>query len=139
MILNDTEHENNDFLVFNPEFIKSRGISAIKGRISVKKPSATIKLTNEYKAFFFDTLGRITTSFETKRMNDTLWREYIYNGKGYLIYQSFGTKSRFNYTTYNYDELARLVGVEEFERENDFAGIPKTVPYKRKTLKLVKS
>ncbi len=133
MVLNDSEHLNDDVIVFNPEFIRSRGISIIKGRVSVKKPSATIKLTNDYRAFFFDTLGRITTSFETTRSYDTLWREYIYNGKGFLIYQSFGTRARFNYTTYNYDEMGRLVGVEEFQRENDFMGIPKTNLFKKRT------
>jgi hypothetical protein len=133
MILNDTEYINEDILVFNPAFIKSQGIQSIKGRISVKRPNSTIRTTNDYREYFFDTLGRIVSSYESNSYRDTLWREYFYNGKGYLIYQSSGTKSKYNYSSYQYDDEGRIVGIEDYERENDYLGIPKTKLLKKRT------
>lgn len=131
MVLNDLESLDQSKIAFNVDFIKSHGIKSIWGNVSIKKPNAVIRSTPYKQAYFFDSLGRISYSLETQSSSDTLWRHYFYNGKGQLIYQSFGTKTKFSYFTYQFDEKGRLVGFEEFFRQDDYRGIPITKQVKK--------
>ncbi len=133
VIVNDVLSIDNADIVFNPEFIKRYKIKSIKGRISTKKPKQAIRKTNLHCAYFFDTLGRITRSYEAKNYYDTLYRSYYYNDKGRLIYQSVEDNNFLRYESYLWDNQGRITAVEVFERRNDRMGIPYTKSVKNES------
>ncbi len=116
MISNELDCLDEATIVFNSEFIKRNKIKSIKGRVSVKKPRQAIRTTNLFTHYFFDENGRVTSSFEQNDFGTVVWRKYVYNDKGYLIYQSVGGQWDFNYTTYLFDDSIRVVAKDEFAR-----------------------
>lgn len=133
MLVNDLGSIDESALVFAPEFIRTHNIKSVKGRISIKKPNATIRTTNLYQAYFFDEQGRILSSFEMKSQTDTLWRKYFYNDKGHLIYQSWDQKGEMFFTTYLRDDSLRITAKEDFVRRTDYMGIPFTKALKKES------
>ena len=124
MISNELDCLDEATIVFNSEFIKLNKIKSIKGRVSVKKPRQAIRTTNMFTQYFFDENGRVTSSFEQNDFGSEIWRKYVYNDKGYLIYQSVGTQWEIKYSTYLFDDSIRLVAKDDFERKEDNMGIP---------------
>jgi hypothetical protein len=126
MISNELDCFDEAAIVFSPEFIKQNKIKSIQGRISIKKPLQTIRTTNLFTQYFFDENGRVTSSFEQNDFGKEVWRKYVYNDNGYLIYQSVGNQWDFKYTTYLFDDSIRVVAKDEFARKEDNMGIPNT-------------
>ncbi len=127
MVLNPDLSLDNAPMVFNPELIKHYQIKSIKGRISTKKPKQTIRQTNLYAEYVFDSLGRISYSYEMQSLYDTLFHRYFYNDKGRLIYQSEEDRNHIVFTSYLWDGAGRIAEIESFERKKDALGIPTTL------------
>ena len=71
--------------------------------------------TDYRHVFEFDTLGRISVIYETKKddgTEDTVFQIYQYNTKEELIYFSRGTRKSYRYVLYLYDEKSALVSSE---------------------------
>lgn len=129
MFVNKNGEQLAENVVFDTNFIRINKIKSINGRFSFKKNGSEMRESNFWQVFKFDTLGRITQSFETRKddgSTDTVWNTYFYNDKGLQIYHSKGYKEFFNYTTTVYDSLKRIVMIEEFQRKPDLYGIPIT-------------
>jgi hypothetical protein len=127
MVLNKNGEQLSDLVEFNPEFIRANKIKSINGRFTYKKTGSVMRETNFWHVFTFDTLGRIVQSYETRKddgTRDTIWNNYFYNDRGFLIYQSIGSKDNYEYTTTVYNSEGRVTSIEKFQRHKDLYGIP---------------
>jgi hypothetical protein len=127
ILANKSREQLSEDMVFNPEFIKSKKIRSINGRFTYKRPGSVMRETNYWQIFEFDTLGRITQSYETRKddgTTDTVWNKYFYNDKGLLIYHSVGDQQFYNYRSTVYDEEKRIKSIDEYKRQPDIYGIP---------------
>lgn len=122
LVINDVFSIDTAPLVFNAAQVHEKKIRAIKGRVSIKKPKGPIEKTNLYTAYFFDSLGRISNSYEMDSRKDTTFHRYFYNDRGQLIYQSIEYRRAFSYETYLWDQNAQISAIEYFERVVDGAG-----------------
>lgn len=85
--------------------------------------------TNYWHIYEFDSLGRISRSYETRKDDgtlDTIWTNYFYNDKGLPIYKSEGSHTFYKYTSTVFDSLKRVVSIEDFTRSPDLYGTPIT-------------
>ncbi len=124
---NQNGEQLSDNWVFNAEFIKERKIKSINGRFTLKRAGYPMRETNYWQIFEFDSLGRISQSYETRKDDgtlDTVWTKYFYNDKGLLIFESMGTHEFFSYKTTVFNQNKEIILVEEYRRAIDFTGIP---------------
>lgn len=126
MVLNGELAMDETSVAFNSEFISRYQIKSIEGRISTKRPKQTIRRTNLHCGYFFDSHGRISSSYEQKSYRDTIFNRYFYNDRGRLIYKSKEDKVSLRYESYLWDEKGRIKEIEIFERKKDKMGIPYT-------------
>lgn len=97
---------------FSPEFIRLNKIKMLTGFYTYKKPGETMKNTQYKQVYQFDTLGRLISSFETRKddgTKDTTWNLYKYSEKGKLIEHRKGDGKGFTVTNYDYDTNGRIV------------------------------
>jgi hypothetical protein len=121
---------------FNETFIKENKIREIRGRYTVKNPGVPMREMNEYHVFEFDTLGRLMRIYETRKSDgsaDTMYHKYFYNGKGHMIYHSYGSKSKWRYWTYLYDAKGRMVSYDIFRQFLEYDGNIKSLKEKTQT------
>ena len=92
---------------FNTDFIRSNKVHKLNGKFTYKKPGDMMRETQYKYVYEFDSLGRLSTSFETRKDDgtvDTTWNVYLYNQKNQLIEHKRGDGKGFTSTGYEYDE-----------------------------------
>ncbi|MCE2713470.1 MAG: hypothetical protein LW688_13185 [Cryomorphaceae bacterium] len=97
---------------FNQEFIRDNGIHKLNGIFTYKKPGEVMRQTDYKYVYEFDTLGRLTASFETRKDDgtmDTTWNKYVYSEKGELIEHKKGDGKGFTATTFEFDTNSRVI------------------------------
>lgn len=104
---------------FSQEFIQENKIKILNGQFTYKKPGEVMR-TTEYKYVYeFDSLGRLITTFETRKddgTSDTTWNKYLYSADDLLIEHKKGDGKGFTSTTYEFDEKGRVTR-ESYVRE----------------------
>ena len=92
---------------FNTDFIRSNKVHKLNGKFTYKKPGDMMRETQYKYVYEFDSMGRLSTSFETRKDDgtvDTTWNVYLYNQKNQLIEHKRGDGKGFTSTGYEYDE-----------------------------------
>lgn len=104
---------------FNQDFIKENRIHFLNGQFTYKKPGEVMR-TTEYKYVYeFDSLGRLTSTFETRKDDgtaDTTWNKYSYTTNDLLIEHKKGDGKGFTSTTFEFDDKGRITR-ESYVRE----------------------
>lgn len=124
-LLNDKGQVFTDEPFFNPSIIRENKIKSINGRYSYKPPGKPMRETNYWRIYEFDTLGRIVRAYETKADDgsaDTVFFNYVYNGKGQLIYKGIGNEKTFYYTSYFFNQDGILESTELYLQNKNYAG-----------------
>jgi hypothetical protein len=104
---------------FSQEFIKENKIKTLNGVFTYKKPGEVMRSTEYKYVYEFDSLGRYTTSYETRKddgTTDTTWNKYVYSENDLLIEHKKGDGKGFTSTTYEYDDKNRITR-ESYVRE----------------------
>ncbi len=92
---------------FNTDFIRSNKVHKLNGKFTYKKPGEMMRETEYMYVYEFDTTGRLSYSFETRKDDgtiDTTWNVYLYNQENLLIEHKRGDGKGFTSTGYEYDE-----------------------------------
>ena len=92
---------------FNTDFIRSNKVHKLNGRFTYKKAGDMMRETNYNYVYEFDSLGRITSTFETRKDDgtvDTTWNVYRYNQANLLIEHKRGDGKGFTSIGYEYNE-----------------------------------
>lgn len=92
---------------FNSDFIRSNKVHKLNGKFTYKKPGDMMRETQYKYVYEFDSLGRLRSSFETRKDDgtiDTTWNVYLYNQENRLIEHKRGDGKGFTSTGYEYDE-----------------------------------
>lgn len=92
---------------FNTDFIRSNKVHKLNGKFTYKKPGDMMRETQYKYVYEFDSLGRLSSSFETRKDDgtvDTTWNVYLYNQENLLIEHKRGDGKGFTSTGYEYDE-----------------------------------
>lgn len=97
---------------FNQEFIRDNRIHKLNGVFTYKKPGEVMRQTEYKYVYEFDSLGRLVSSFETRKddgTQDTTWNKYFYSEKGEMIEHKKGDGKGFTSTTFEFDEEGRII------------------------------
>jgi hypothetical protein len=97
---------------FNQEFIRDNRIHKLNGVFTYKKPGEVMRQTEYKYVYEFDSVGRLTSSFETRKddgTQDTTWNKYFYSDKGDMIEHKKGDGNGFTSTTFEFDEEGRII------------------------------
>ena len=97
---------------FSPDFIRLNKIKSLTGQYTYKKPGETMKNTQFKQVYQFDTLGRLTSSYETRKddgTKDTTWHIFKYDKDGNVTEYRKGDIKGFFVTNYTYDTDGRVV------------------------------
>lgn len=97
---------------FNQEFIRDNRIHKLNGVFTYKKPGEVMRQTEFKYVYEFDSIGRLTASFETRKddgTEDTTWNKYFYSEKGDMIEHKKGDGKGFTSTTFEFDEAGRII------------------------------
>ncbi|MBI1838250.1 MAG: hypothetical protein HYR91_13395 [Flavobacteriia bacterium] len=100
---------------FNETFIRKNKIKKMTGKYTVKKPGDVMRPTEFKYVFYFDTLGHVTSTFETKNENgfkDTIINIYEYSSENLLAIHWRNDSHGFTSKHYKYDSLKRIVSEE---------------------------
>jgi hypothetical protein len=92
---------------FNVDFIRENKVHKLNGKFTYKKPGDMMRETQYMYVYEFDSLGRLSSSFETRKDDgtiDTTWNVYLYNPENLLIEHKRGDGKGFTSTGYEYDE-----------------------------------
>ncbi len=92
---------------FNVDFIHENKVHKLNGKFTYKKPGDMMRETQYMYVYEFDSLGRLSSSFETRKDDgtiDTTWNVYLYNPENLLIEHKRGDGKGFTSTGYEYDE-----------------------------------
>lgn len=92
---------------FNTDFIRSNKVHKLNGKFTYKKPGDMMRETQYKYVYEFDSMGRLSSSFETRKDDgtlDTTWNVYLYNQENLLIEHKRGDGKGFTSTGYEYDE-----------------------------------
>jgi hypothetical protein len=92
---------------FNTDFIRSNKVHKLNGKFTYKKPGDMMRETQYKYVYEFDSMGRLSSSFETRKDDgtvDTTWNLYLYNQENLLIEHKRGDGKGFTSTGYEYDE-----------------------------------
>ena len=99
-----------DFPNFNREFIRLNAIKSIKGNYTYKRQGEVMKATTYSYVYAFDTLGRLTSTVETRQddgTKDSVWTWYYYDEHHNLMELKKGNYASSSFTRYTYDEVGR--------------------------------
>lgn len=97
---------------FNQDFIRDNRIHKLNGMFTYKKPGEVMRQTEYKYVYEFDSLGRLVSSFETRKddgTQDTTWNKYFYSEKGEMIEHKKGDGKGFTSTTFEFDEEGRII------------------------------
>ncbi|MCE2713625.1 MAG: hypothetical protein LW688_13985 [Cryomorphaceae bacterium] len=97
---------------FSPEFIRLNKIRSLTGQYTFKKAGEAMKNTQYKYVYMFDTLGRLSGSYETRKddgSKDTTWNLYSYNPSGWMTEHRKGDGKGFTVTNYDYDTNGRII------------------------------
>ncbi len=100
---------------FDTAFIHQNHIQSIGGNYSIKKEADMIRPTNDFFRYEFDTLGRLTETFEVRFKNDrkdTLFNHYEYNSNGKIVLHRKTENGGITAYHYVYDSLGRVIKTE---------------------------
>jgi hypothetical protein len=92
---------------FNTDFIRANKVNKLNGKFTYKKQGDMMRETQYMYVYEFDSLGRLSSSFETRKDDgtvDTTWNVYLYNGQNQLTEHKRGDGIGFTSTGYEYDE-----------------------------------
>jgi len=73
---------------FNEKFIRTNKVKSLKGEFTFKKIGDIMRKTEFNSVYFFDSLGRLSSTFETRNedeIKDTIQNIYEYSAKNQLI------------------------------------------------------
>jgi hypothetical protein len=104
---------------FNQEFIRENKIHFLNGQFTYKKPGEMMRETKYHYVYEFDSIGRLISSFETRKddgTQDTTWNKYVYSNDDYLIEHKKGDGKGFTSTIFEYDDQKKNIK-ESFVRE----------------------
>lgn len=104
---------------FNVDFIRSNKVHKLNGKFTYKKSGDMMRETQYMYVYEFDSLGRLNSSFETRKDDgtvDTTWNVYVYNETNQLIEHKRGDGKGFTSTGYAYDEKGNQIK-ESYIRE----------------------
>lgn len=104
---------------FNAHFIRDNKVHKLNGKFTYKKPGDMMRETQYMYVYEFDSLGRLSASFETRKddgTKDTTWNVYVYNKSNQLIEHKRGDGKGFTSTGYVYDEKGNVTE-ENYIRE----------------------
>ena len=110
-----------EYPFFNPHFIQYSKIREIKGTYTFKKQDDVMRESKYVYVFSFDSLGRLTSHYETASgdvVTDTVIRYYTYDDLNNLRSLRINEKRGFMTTYYRYDDKNRVIG-EEVWRDID--------------------
>jgi hypothetical protein len=97
---------------FNQEFIRDNHIHRLNGVFTYKKPGEVMRQTEYKYVYEFDSLGRLVSSFETRKddgTQDTTWNKYFYSEKGEMTEHKKGDGKGFTSTTFEFDQEGRII------------------------------
>jgi hypothetical protein len=97
---------------FNQEFIRDNRIHKLNGSFTYKKPGEVMRQTEYKYVYEFDSLGRLISSFETRKddgTQDTTWNNYFYSEKGELIEHKKGDGKGFTSTAFEFNEQGQVI------------------------------
>jgi YD repeat-containing protein len=138
MLDNSQGNAFTDKPFFNSEFIRINKLKELNGQFTYKKPGEVMRNTEFNYVYRFDDLGRLVTSFETRRddgTTDTTWNTYTYNEQHRLLEHRKGDGNGFTATMYEYDEAGRVTR-ESYVREYlDSLGQPQRTILNSETMK----
>jgi hypothetical protein len=92
---------------FNNDFICSNKVKKLNGRFTYKKAGDMMRETHYNYVYEFDSLGRLSSTFETRKDDgtvDTTWNIYLYNSQNQLTEHKRGDGKGFTSIVYEYDE-----------------------------------
>lgn len=104
---------------FNKEFILSNKIHKLNGQFTYKKPGEVMRATKYKYVYEFDSHGRLSASFETRKddgTSDTTWNMYRYSDADQLIEHKKGDGKGFTSIVFEYDNQQRIIK-ESYTRE----------------------
>ncbi len=110
---------------FDRDFILRNKISQLKGQFTYKKPGEVMRSTQFNYVYSFDTLGRLISSFETRKDDgtaDTTWNKYAYSNDHLLVEHWKGDKKGYNGVRYTYDDQKRVIKEEYMSKYIDSLG-----------------
>lgn len=113
-----------DVPFFNESFIRNNHLKSLKGTYTFKKMGDIMRQTNYVYVYEFDSLGRLSQSYETRKSEagkDTMVLAYGYDRAGRLEFIRRKDGNGFLSTHYAYDSLGRKTR-EEFRRDIDSTG-----------------
>jgi YD repeat-containing protein len=113
-----------DVPFFNESFIRNNHLKSLKGTYTFKKMGDIMRQTNYVYVYEFDTLGRLSQSYETRKTEegkDTMVLAYGYDNQGRLEFIRRKDGNGFLSTHYTYDSIGRKVR-EEYRRDIDSMG-----------------
>lgn len=104
---------------FDTEFIRINNVKTLNGRFTYKKAGDIMRNTEYAYVYSFDSLGRLISSFETRKDDgtiDTTWNIYLYNQQNLVTEHKRGDGNGFTSSLYTYDDKLRVTS-ENFVRE----------------------
>lgn len=123
---------------FNQEFIRENKLKTLKGQFTYKKPGEVMRSTQFNYVYSFDSLGRLISSFETRKddgTEDTTWNVYSYTEDNLLKEHKRGDGKGFTSSVFEFDENKNIIR-ESFVREyTDSLGIAQKTVLNSETMK----
>lgn len=123
---------------FNVDFIRENKVHKLNGKFTYKKPGDMMRETQYMYVYEFDSLGRLNTSFETRKDDgtvDTTWNVYVYNERNQLIEHKRGDGKGFTSTGYEYDEKGNQTKESYIREYIDSLGIAQRTVLNSETMK----
>jgi hypothetical protein len=123
---------------FNVDFIRENKVHKLNGKFTYKKPGDMMRETQYMYVYEFDSLGRLNTSFETRKDDgtvDTTWNVYVYNETNQLIEHKRGDGKGFTSTGYEYDEKGNQTKESYIREYIDSLGIAQRTVLNSETMK----
>lgn len=124
---------------FNEKFIRTNKVKSLKGEFTFKKIGDIMRKTEFNSVYFFDSLGRLSSTFETRNedeIKDTIQNIYEYSAKNQLITHRKKDSGGFGSTHYEFDSLNRIVS-EETHRDiiNALGVLERTLVVNKETMR----
>jgi len=124
---------------FNEKFIRTNKVKSLKGEFTFKKIGDIMRKTEFNSVYFFDSLGRLSSTFETRNedeIKDTIQNIYEYSAKNQLITHRKKDSGGFGSIHYEFDSLNRIVS-EETHRDiiNALGVLERTLVVNKETMR----
>ena len=96
---------------FNQDFIRENKIHFLNGQFTYKKSGEMMRVTKYHYVYEFDSIGRLISSYETRKDDgtlDTTWNKYVYSNDDYLVEHKKGDSKGFTSTIFEYDDQKKM-------------------------------